>query len=224
MRTLLLVITLAAVLGSAVGRAEPVPIITCGQTVDGEGALVGDLDCSAFDGDTIRLTRSGTVLLNGFTLTGNSNFGRAAVRCFRRCRVRGPGAITGAYVGVAGTGDPAVGVSIQDVSITGTNVGAAASGAIRASGCAISGNLGGLNAHRSVRVLDSSVTGNDDYGALSQYGRVILIDSTVTGNGGACDFYCADVYCPRRPVVRRSTCDTSSQNPAHDTWGVCTND
>jgi hypothetical protein len=82
---------------AAVAPAAPVPITTCGQSVEGVAELAGDLDCSAFPGPA--LTLRGTLELRGHTLVGHP--GHDVVYCPRRCLVRGPGTVTGGAGGVA---------------------------------------------------------------------------------------------------------------------------
>ena len=228
MRVVTLLVTLTLLLLAAPVGAQ-VPIVTCGQVLNGDGKLIGDLDCSAYVGDAVVLPNGGTVTLNGFTLTGNPTISTAAVRCSRRCRVIGPGVITGAWAGVSAVDDQLnsfrrVSAAIEDLTVTASVLPAEASGSLRVRGCVISDNERGLVAVKTLRISASTVTGNDDFGALSQLSRVILVDSAVTGNGDACGSFCVDLFCPRRPVLNGSTCGTSAQDQTHVTWGVCTND
>jgi hypothetical protein len=105
----------------------------------------------------------------------------------------------------------------------------------------ITGNAGiALAAQRSIKVFDSTVTGNGTFGVYAAGGfncekkaGATVSNSTITGNGTDAECgsgeVCADVAtCNFRPRVKiGSTCDTSykigSGNPGSD-WDVCTLD
>jgi hypothetical protein len=211
--------------------AEPLLITTCGQTVTGRAELAADLDCSTFPGDAVSIER-GSLLLNGFTLTGSLLPGAyAAVACHRGCRVIGPGTITGGQTGGV-VGDllgPTVFVYVRDVTITGCTGTAAAAELLRARGVTATNNGAGLYGGATLRVRDSFVMDNLGIGAFTQ-GRVRIADSTVTGNaydpaGCLVPGVCPDVASYRPPRVVRTVCGLSASISApYAPWGVCQND
>ena len=112
-----------------------VPVTECGQTVEGDAYLAGDLDCTGFQGEDptaamiILLSPHGRLDLRGFTLTGGNYVG---VSCVKRCQPHnrcgvyqirparcevfdsvGGGVIAGAGVGIS-----AESMLVQDVTLS----------------------------------------------------------------------------------------------------------
>ena len=136
-------VALITVLAGATARAQTI-IDTCGQTLDGDGVLMADLDCSAAALPSITFTQNATLRLNGYTITGEV-LSQAA-----KFEVIGPGTITGPGYGILG--EPTLAavhgskVTVQSVNVSDNELEG------------ISVVAGG---HRvSAVVIDSSVTGN----------------------------------------------------------------
>lgn len=138
-----LAVALMTVLAGATARAQTI-IDTCGQTLDGDGVLMADLDCSAAALPSITFTRNATLLLNGHTITGEV-LSQAA-----KLEVTGPGTITGPGYGILGqptlTAVHGSKVTVQSVDVSGNEL----------EGIFVT--TGGSRV--SAIVIDSSVTGN----------------------------------------------------------------
>jgi len=234
---------LLLLLGCSAGSAAAarIPVTTCGQVLRGHGELTGDLDCGLYAG-TVAVTVRGKLDLNGFTITGHP--GLDAINCDVKCKVRGPGRITGAHNGVSQVRNSvAVIVRVRDLTIDG-NSGAAVDGTyvqVKNSIVTNNGNpnppveshfpyTGGVTGSR-VKILGSTLTNNTNFGVNSA--DIRLIRSTVTGNGTnpGClpqsqNLGCADIATLNFPrVTRTSTCGTSRRTAAlNESWGVCTDD
>jgi hypothetical protein len=209
------------------------PVTECGQFFHGKGILVGDLDCSAYDGHAV-LMSTGKLDLAGFTLTQGHGY---AVGCSSNCRITGPGKIVGNPIGFQLV--RAEGVSLRMVTLNGgnggvdaTNNGKTGRAVIRDS--TITGSQFGVVADRLVKIIRSTITDNRTVGVASgnfqcDPGKVVAIDSTITGNGTdplcGISITCADVEsCKREPILRRTVCDTSYQLDSGmpgSTLGVC---
>lgn len=195
-----LLVATAVVSGSAAFAAAPIAVTTCGQLVKGTGQLVGDLDCSAGVGEAVHLT--GTLLLNGFVLTGAPT--SDVVRCETgACRIVGPGTVTGGTDGVrsdrgarveAGaivTGNAGDGVRTDKTAkITGATVSANGGDGVRSkttavlNGASILDNAGdGVRTDGTATVKGSTVSGNGGNGIDSDKIAKAMKGSTVTGNG-----------------------------------------
>lgn len=238
----LVITTLLSAVASA--APVPVPVTTCGQILEKRGELVGDLDCSAFPGDAVKLENRARLTLNGFTLTGPTPgitpSAKPAIRCAGRCRVEGPGVITGLSSGVLAnlvvvgsrTVRPWVRVDGVEfaVGLTAINAGGVAgTGRAIVKNCLISGGSGAIIGGYGARIVDSTVTGNSLFGARTDQRGVVLRRSTVTGNGFDANCgsvaVCGDVLSAKRPrVSRTSTCGTSLDLTALIPWGVCSGD
>lgn len=150
------------VLGLAVGptahAGTPIPVTACGQQVQGTGQLAADLDCTGSGDEAVKL--NGTLLLNGFTVTGDAAFD--VVRCLAgACRVVGPGTVTGGADGIRSDG-----------------------GARVEAGAVVTGNAGdGLRTDKTAKVTEATVQGNGGDGVRSK-GAAVLKGATVDGNGG----------------------------------------
>jgi len=227
-----------------------VPVTECGQTVEGDAYLAGDLDCTGFEGEPpshaaiILLSRHGRLDLRGFTLTGGIY---SAVECVKRCtpihnrcgpyQIRparcdvfdsvGGGVITGARYGIG-----ADSVRVRDVTVSNhVSDAIATNGRVMLHNVTLSGDNVGVDTEGLVRVYDSTITGNAEFGIVG--GRIFLRDSRVTENGliAGCDPHswqnrCADLYSPTEPRLNNSTCDTSTGAPgapARD-WDICSLD
>lgn len=196
----LIVAIAALVSGSAALAATPISVTSCGQVVKGTGQLVGNLDCSADVGEAVHLT--GTLLLNGFALTGAPT--SDVVRCETgACRVVGPGTVTGGTDGVrsdrgarveAGaivTGNTGDGVRTDKTAkITDATVSANGGDGVRSkttavlSGASILSNAGdGVRTDGTATVKGSTVSGNGGNGIDSDKIAKAMKGSTVTGNG-----------------------------------------
>jgi len=168
----------AAVLLVASTSAAQVVVDTCGQELNDDGILMADLDCSAAADPIIHFVKSGTLQLNGFTLSGSVE-GEV-----HRIEIVGPGTITGPGPGVAAYGTFLHG---GQATVVGANISGNESFGVRATG------LGG-RAH--ARVHDSIVSNNGATGvsvnteilcpALTCYSQAKLTveRSTISGNSG----------------------------------------
>lgn len=216
-------------------------VTECGQVVPRgqSGQLVGDLDCSALENHAVTLDSGAKLFLNGFTLTGYpASTSLAVVRCLRRCRIEGPGTITGGNYGVRGeppwpprghtnirirgttvSGNLGLGVSgrwlklkIEGSTIT-NNLYGAGGDRVKIEGSTITNNLGGVGGR--ARITESTVSNNDWYGVFSFHGAVIE-DSEIVDNGLDPDcpaengHRCGDILLGETPrLVGTTTCGTS---------------
>ena len=223
-----------------------VAVTACGQRVLGDGYLVDDLDCTADDVSglpAVTMAGSGSLDLRGFAIIGGTN----AVRCEQHCQVSGGNIGYGYLAGVQG----ARRVTITDVSIVG-RAPAVSAGKIIAERSTLSFNSSGLwAASGSVVMIDSVISDGQQYGVLADRratlrnssvtgmglsgvaaSKLVVRDSTVTGNATNTDCNvtrsCADLFTSTKPMLRRSTCDTSavasSQDPSKSDWDVCSLD
>lgn len=192
------------VLGFAIGSparaGTPVPVTTCGQQVQGAGQLTADLDCTGSGDEAVKL--NGTLLLNGFTLTGDAGFD--VVRCLvGACRVIGPGTVTGGADGVRSdrgarvegaavvTGNSGDGVRTDKTAkITNASVTANGGDGVRSkttavlNGAVVTGNAGtGVRTDATANVKASTIDGNGDAGIDSEKTAKASASSTVNGNG-----------------------------------------
>jgi hypothetical protein len=232
-------LALTAMAAAAPVWARPsVEVTTCGQQVPNGtvGYLTADLDCTGFAGapGAVLLGANAAFDLRGFTLTTDTIFG---IYCggvqpenggLNPCTVSG-GTITGA---MSGHGIIAKRVRASHLTISGPVVnGIAANGPFRGGDVHVSGcGATGIQADTSVRLVDSTVTGNGEASVANGKGRIRLIGSSVVDNGtdpdcGQAGKQCADVFSRTAPKLVDSTCGTSGGNPvsqgdAHD-WNVC---
>jgi hypothetical protein len=239
MRTTVLAAGLLTVAMS--GRVSAATISTCGQVANGHAELAGDLDCSAFDGTAVTISK-GTLFLHGFTLTGHA--GRAVVHCDKGCKISGPGTITGGGKAVEG-GSP---VRVYDMTITGNTLAVTGTN-VRVLRSSITANgspnmdplyalSGGVHGSHRVVVTQSSIQNNLNFGVATAT-AVVGRGCTIVNNGDnpdctagafALSLGCADLAVShwRRPpvVVEGSVCGRSQRlyEPIGRTWGACTND
>lgn len=163
-----------AVLVLGATGAWALDITTCSVTVpSGEtGVLQVDLDCQPGDLHAVALEDRAALDLNGHTVTNPRHFASgAAVRCFGRCTVVGPGLISGGpfreFDGIRADASllPAhpVRLELRDLTIDATRIG-------------IEGNVAGA----AVRATNVTVTNCDPYGFYVP--RVRAEDVTATGS------------------------------------------
>ena len=217
--------TVAVFLGAAGMAFAQVPVTECGQWIfrGQTGELVGDLDCSAFEDNGVTLDTGARLFLNGFTLTGRyqTSTSLAVVRCLRRCRIEGPGTITGGNYGVRGEPPRGYGVRWQtNIKIRGTTIsgnGAGVTGhrvkvegstitnnlggygvlgfiVVKVEGSTITNNLFGIGGRRSTRIKESTV-GNNDFSGVISFGGALIKDSVIVDNG-------LDPDCPAENALR----------------------
>lgn len=211
----------------------------CGQSFQGRGILVGDLDCTGFTGHGVIIQR-GRLDLRGFTIR---NAGYYGVHCETTCRVFGPGTINGN--GLDGIHAEqwviARNISISNNGLSGIFARSIYDGSrvIAKNVIVIANGLNGIEVDNLALVRNSRISGNGQHGidvglpGCDTGGKVAVFRSTVVGNGAACPeaTTCADITaCGRndpRPRVRRSVCGTSyvrdSGFPGSD-FGVCSQD
>ena len=163
---------------SHAGEVEPVT--TCGQTV-ADGALIADLDCSAWSGSpAVTVTRS--LDLAGFTLTGNATEESGVVFCPKRCTVVGAGTITGGHTGIDAAGQR---LTVVEVSVTANASHGVVAKALRARGLVASGQTGG---HGALVTRKADVTGggfsNNAMAGLHSDRKAVVRDASATDNGG----------------------------------------
>lgn len=229
--------------GVAAARTN-VAVTACGQRVLGDGYLVGNLDCTTGEESwypAVTMAGNGSLHLSGFSIVGGDN----AVRCEKRCRVFGGHIGYGYGAGVTSLGS----ATVSDISIVGRSPAVSAVTKIIAERSTFSSNWSALWAGRSVVMIDSMISGSLEYGvmvdrratlrnssitgsALSgvHTNKSVLVDSSVTGNGTdpECGVTqrCADLRTFNKPLMRRSTCETSSVAygaviPPYTDWDVC---
>jgi hypothetical protein len=85
---------------------------------------------------------------------------------------------------------------------------------LRATSVEVTGNYDGAEAWKTLKVSDATVTGNALRGVAGTH--VIVLNSTITGN------VAVDVLSRTMPVVRNTTCGTSSDFNSMS-WHVCGN-
>lgn len=219
-------------------HADDVAVTQCGQTVYGKGHLAADLDCSTGVLQTIQLY--GRLDLNGHTLTGPAQ--TFAIECPGKCKITGPGTITGTTgAGVLGRRT----MVMEDVTLTGLDTAVKlksdtgkGSGTFRR--CTLTGNAAGIRSNMAVNLVDTTISGTTHSGAVVGIGFVEngvectfrplrLKRSSVTGTADGADcgtsHNCADlITCEKPPRLIDSTCGTSCQGESGipcANWGVC---
>ena len=235
---------IVALLVSLAARASAVTDITiCGQTVPpGETAILQtDLDCGSTDAAVV-MERSTTLFLNGHTIAQAPSVG-GAINCTagprRRCRVVGPGTVSGGYPTVGALGYVSLeGLTVsgaqggwcviatngrailEDVTVSGcpTGVYTGPYGIMKATNVTVLNSVGGIEGR--VRGRGLTVSGcfiGIASGGIGSRGSVRLVDSTITGKT-------TDILSDRRPRLHNSTCDRSENSDGGAAWGVCTLD
>jgi hypothetical protein len=167
-------LTVAVAMPAAAWASNGFFDVTCGDTLSGDGRLVGD--CTG----TITIA-AGHLYLEGHTISGA---GLSAIECMGACRIDGPGAIVSAGSTFGISGDDRVRVS--DVTISGhaaVGVKSGDIGRIRVDSSLVTGNGVGLRGPR-IRVFDSDISGNSDSGVVATTRGVRLKRSFVRNNGG----------------------------------------
>jgi hypothetical protein len=240
---------LSAIVALAVGGAVPahgvMQVTSCGTTLVGVGELVGDLDCSGYNGPAVIV--DGTLRMNDHTLTGYTDAEgiQPTVDCYsngiRSCAIVGPGKIVGGGIGVYGPF-----VRMKYVTITGAGTGIDA-GRAHLRSCKIDGNGqvipglgnvlgGGIAIGYRLTLVDSTVTDNGFYGIYHHgqlQSKLDLKRSTIVGNGNVA------AYCSGRPIncgdivtwtelkrvsLRATTCDISRLRDTGTSLGICSGD
>lgn len=218
------VLSVLFVLAPMLVQAASTTVTSCGQVVTGKAVLAGDLDCSAYPGHALVL--DGTLVLNGFTLTGNpiSPGDYDTVACTGTCRVtiKGPGTIVSGTNAVEG-GKVIVTkeVTIRDAAnwgVRGTSVRILHS-AIQNCGHGIAVAIfgGGGVTGETITVSRSSLDGHGSYG-VNATTRATLRHVHVLGNP------IADIRSFEKPTVVKTTCLSSRRESLIETWGVCAAD
>lgn len=231
----------AALMAAALSVTAPAgaylqEIASCDQNfpVLGKAKLTRDLDCSGAVLPNIVIDR-GTLDLNGHTLVAGSNYG---VFCSGNCKIVGPGVITGDGSGVGG----GKGVSIRNVDIAVSSIGAAAGGGkIKLDHVTITGAVIGAIGDTGAKIVDSTImasvggvfSGGTNAGEPCDKGSLLLRRSSVTGaNPANCvgadpPANCVDVISCKRPKLSASTCGMSCQagtGAPCTSWGLCSSD
>jgi hypothetical protein len=231
-------------------QAGAVDITECLQVVPPRqvGNLVGDLDCTdpnsmiprpGFHRFAVELERGATLNLNGFSLVGPtlsdspSEPESSGVFCRYKCRVNGPGTITGFGFGIQGRHRR---ITVTDVTINGATGGGLSALQLMARRCTITGNTGGVSgghSQRKFRIYDSEISGNDvvgvsgrkillknvivtgngKNGVFSDDGKVLALDSVIIGNG-------VDCASPPPPACRDLS-GTSKKRLIRTLFGTC---
>lgn len=237
-RALVFVALSVPFLGAVAHAAPPVAVTTCHQVVDGGiGILMNDLDCSAIPLAIGVEVHKAKLFLNGHTISG----AEIGVACGEKCKIHGPGTITGNTEGIDqfSTSPKGGAVAVFDATVSGNTalgVGGDKVWILRATvdgngGAVLEGHAigGGIRAKKTAQIKESSVDGNQTYGVCAPE-KIKLVRSTAQGNGTAVDCTptascaCADLASSTKPKVpRNSTCDTSADHVG-GTWGVCSAD
>lgn len=217
----------------------PTLITYCGQSFEGRGILVTNLDCTGFVGHGINVKR-GRLDLRGFTVRGAGYYG---VNCEGTCRIFGPGTVTESGLDGIHARQWAI---VRDVVVSDSGLsGIAARGfdggaVVSVKRVIVTDNgLHGIEADNLAFVRLSRVLDNGESGihvgvtGCDSNGRMLVYRSIVIDNGTACPeaMTCADLTsCSKksvRPRVKRSSCRTShvqgSGFPGSD-WDVCSLD
>jgi hypothetical protein len=224
----------------------PQPIAECGVDLPGgDYYLAGDLDCTGFDGIAINFRGRARLQFSGHAIRNAAE----AIQCWRTCNLIGPGTIEN-----NGGGARAARLFLSDMLVQNngsTGLEAANNsyrGTVIATRTVVQGNGIGILAQRTVRLIDSEVSGNDEAGLLvlgeyqtvlhdgptCQHGTAALENSTVAGNLVAppaeCSGFghypeCADIKtCVAPTVDETSSCGSSVGALTGTPWGVCAND
>lgn len=230
----------AVVLAAVVWMPVPVAgyvqeIASCEQSfpVFGRATLTRDLDCTGTLAPNIIIDR-GTLDLNGHTLITGSNYG---VLCNDRCKVIGPGTITGSGSGINGSGT----VAVRHVDLAVSGIAAAAGGQLTLDHVTITAATIGAIGHTGAKIMDSTITasvagvlsGGTNAGEPCEKGGLVLRRSSVTSaDPGLCvgaepPANCVDVTSCKRPKISASVCGTSCRagtGAPCASWGVCSSD
>jgi len=247
----LAILTLA--LSTISGFSHAMDVTACGTVVPERdiAVLQADLDCGVLPVG-VTLGRGARLELNGHVLSGGqqavlADFGAG------HAWVDGPGAVTGAEVGITTAADGVSGrgaeLRLTDVDLHDNDIGAFAD-RLRLTRVTAERNLHGLasnfgltgvdvvasdNTHFGVwsaagkiKIRRLTATNNGWYGAIAtQGGRVTLIDSTVSGNAPA--YGAIDISSSRRPSLKNVGCGRSSNSysvffTGGTSWNVCADD
>jgi hypothetical protein len=178
------------------------------------------------------------LFLNGHTISG----AEIGVACVEKCKIYGPGTITGNVEGIETVSSKPNGgvVMVSDATVSGNDAVGIAGDKVKIIGSTLDNNGGlvveghvvggGIVATGQVTVRSSTIGGNLTHGVCTPE-RIRLVKSIVQANGTApgCEpnascAACGDLVSDTRPIVNpKSTCDTSVHPPT-DTWGVCSTD
>jgi len=223
-----------------------VPITTCAQTLnnfDNKVVLANDLDCAANQAGI--LIGGGIIDLGGFKITGATT----AVLCTGGCNVSN-GTLVNNIRGVVSNqgharlinvtvdgGDTAAigpkGVVLKNVEFNNLSHGFLSTlGGAKLLNVHQNGGLTGGLAAKSIKAVDSIVTGPLHYGLRGD--KVRLTRSSVTGSGSdpgcnlapAFDTLCGSILAWKTPVLKISSRDTSVVLGVlpPTSWAVCTSD
>jgi len=225
-----------APLTSAWAASAPQPLTSCGEDVEGDVYLTGDLDCTGIGGIGVNLLKRAKLELRGFSIRNSEDF---AVQCFKSCEIVGPGTISGSWGGVWAP----YRLTITDVALVDNEVLGVASGNLRMKDCEVVGGRYGIRGGLKAKIVNSSVTGAAGSGIeiaasvpfigpdACTRGRVTLVNSIVEGNGAApllancAGNVCADIStCLAPKLDAASSCGTSYQYSGAQDWDVCTLD
>src|SRR5262249_45105926 len=132
--------------------ARATPVASCGQTVEGEGVLTADLDCSATTGPAVFLERGARLELAGFTILGNE----IGVQCpTGRGTIRRAGLPANQQQGIVGF----YRATVSDVVLDNWPMAIYVLGPTKVLGCTIQNSGTGVLGERT-RVADSSFSNN----------------------------------------------------------------
>jgi hypothetical protein len=127
------------------------------------------------------------------------------------------------------TGTSAFGITGQDVqvrnvSVTGSSIAAILAINVKGQGVSIVGNAGAgirsdVSQSENVVLKNADIRDNAGWGIVSH--SIRLKDSTVTGNGSTDGYDLASIV---KPVIPGSTCERSLHIGPATPWGICSND
>jgi hypothetical protein len=246
--TRMLFIALSAPFVCQSGAQAQDVITTCGQTASTKTAvLANNLNCSATGAAAINFLGK-ELDLQGHTVVGHprSVFSPHVIECDNNCVISN-GTLIGGNYGVYG----AKKLSLENVTVESSEVGAVAIKGIQMTGGSISDCGNGIST-RNAKLYGVTITGSDDEGVYAYKnakieasaitsnrdagiyaGKAKLEGSTVTGNcvTPSYDVYCSDIQtCKSAPKLESTTCNTSNkrcftfESPPIMTWGVCSMD
>jgi hypothetical protein len=206
------------------GSASAFDVTTCGETVPAGDVGVLRADLVGCDYYAVELEDGATLQMNGHAILGSIVY---SIYCTgRRCTMVGPGEVAngGSARGQGsvlhdyiGHGRTVMTVSDLDIHDNGLGI---AGGLVYVSNVVVTRNRdGGIFAYR-FKATNAQVIDNGGYGIFA--GRDIrLVDSTITGNDG--NGQGIDLTARRRPHLIDSTCG-KSLGPSGGPFGVCTGD
>ena len=177
MKSWRLLLAICAIWAIANSVHADVPVASCGQEIEGDAYLTGDLDCTGAGNEYGIVMLRGRLDLRGHTLridSPTSGEGVTAVYCFNfnlGCGVRST--VPGGHIECLPNAGRTAGISTQ--------------GPLRVSDIRISGCDFGMDSYGDNMTLDNSVIEDNQVGIITGHGNVTMSNSQVLNNGQGID-------------------------------------